>query len=118
MPSVAIELLIILVLVLINGVFAMSEIVIVSSRKARLQQRADNGDAGAQAALELAHDPTRFLSTVTAPIVALLSVSTEVFMRLLRLRPSADPPVTEDELRILIEQGTEAGVFEEAEQEI
>src|SRR5690606_19739960 len=45
-------------------VFAMSEIAVVSSRKTRLQQRADGGDAGARRALELVEHPTRFLSTV------------------------------------------------------
>jgi putative hemolysin len=204
MSSVVVELLIILSLVLINGIFALSEIVIVSSRRARLQERAEDGDVGARVALELAHEPTRFLSTVqigitlvgilagvfggatitarlaaalqqlqplapyreplataivvigitilsllfgelipkrvgltnpegiaslvprpmrmisilASPVVSFLSVSTEVFIRLLRLRPSSGPPITEDELRILLRQGTEAGVFEEAEEEI
>lgn len=58
------EILLILALILVNGVFAMSEIAVVSSRKARLQHRADRGDAGARRALELAEHPTRFLSTV------------------------------------------------------
>ena len=62
--TLGLEILLILVLILINGVFAMSEIAIVSSRKSRLQQRADGGDAGARRALELAAHPTRFLSTV------------------------------------------------------
>jgi putative hemolysin len=58
------EILLILALILLNGVFAMSEIAVASLRKARLQQRADSGHAGARRALELAADPTRFLSTV------------------------------------------------------
>jgi putative hemolysin len=62
--SMTFEILLILALILINGVFAMSEIAVVSSRKSRLQQRASEGDAGARRALELAEDPTRFLSTV------------------------------------------------------
>jgi hypothetical protein len=64
MSSLTTELLLILLLLLINGLLAMSEIAIVSARKTRLQQRAEAGDAGAAAALDLAREPTRFLSTV------------------------------------------------------
>src|ERR671930_640611 len=64
MSSVTIELLLIALLLLVNGLLAMSEIAIVSARKTRLQQRAETGDSGAAAALELAQEPTRFLSTV------------------------------------------------------
>ena len=60
----SVDLLIILLLVLANGVFSMSEMAVVAARKARLEQRADAGDAGARAALILANAPTRFLSTV------------------------------------------------------
>jgi putative hemolysin len=58
------ELLIILLLVLLNGIFSMSEIALVSSRKSRLEAAAKNGDSSAKAALTLANSPTRFLSTV------------------------------------------------------
>jgi len=58
------ELFIIFLLILANGVFAMSEIAVVAARKVRLQQRADEGDERASAALALAHDPNKFLSTV------------------------------------------------------
>jgi putative hemolysin len=58
------ELLIILLLVLVNGIFSMSEIALVSSRKSRLEAAAKGGDASAKAALNLANSPTRFLSTV------------------------------------------------------
>ncbi|WP_255700870.1 hemolysin family protein [Dyadobacter sp. CY323] len=58
------ELLIILLLVLLNGIFSMSEIALVSSRKSRLEAAAKNGDSSAKAALNLANSPTRFLSTV------------------------------------------------------
>jgi putative hemolysin len=51
-------------LILANGVFAMSEIAVVAARKVRLQQRAEEGDERARAALDLAHDPEKFLSTV------------------------------------------------------
>lgn len=58
------DLLIILGLLTANGVFAMSEIALVSVRRARLRALADLGDASARAALALAESPTRFLSTV------------------------------------------------------
>jgi len=58
------DLCIIFALVLLNGVFAMSELAIVSSRRARLQAMAKDGRSGAQTALDLAADPGRFLSTV------------------------------------------------------
>jgi putative hemolysin len=59
---------IVLLLVVLNGVFAMSELAVVSSRKAKLQSRADRGDQGAAAALKLSEDPTRFLSAVQVGI--------------------------------------------------
>ena len=58
------EFLIILVLVLINGVFAMSELSLVSSRRYKLEKAAKKGNNCAKTALELADNPTRFLSTV------------------------------------------------------
>lgn len=66
------DLIIILVLVLVNGVFAMSELAIVSARTARLAAMADNGkgtgNRGARKAMELAANPGRFLSTVQVGI--------------------------------------------------
>ena len=204
MSGIWLQALIIFVLILANGVFAMSEIALVSSRKARLQQRAEAGDAGAARALELAEHPNRFLSTVqigitlvgilagafggatiaaevdvylerfpdlapyseaialggvvlvitylslvlgelvpkrialshperiaaaiarpmhllsraASPLVTLLTGSTDGLLGLLGIRKSNEPPVTEDEIAALIEQGTEAGVFEEEEQEL
>jgi putative hemolysin len=59
---------VVLLLVTLNGVFAMSELAVVSSRRARLQVRADRGDKGAAAALRLAENPTRFLSSVQVGI--------------------------------------------------
>jgi putative hemolysin len=58
------ELLLIGMLLLLNGLLAMAEMAIVSARKGRLRARATSGDAGAAAALALAAEPTRFLSTV------------------------------------------------------
>src|SRR3712207_3455969 len=64
MSTITFEVLFILLLLVANGVFAMSELAVVSSRKARLQQLANEGDARARAALELANSPDRFLSTI------------------------------------------------------
>ena len=204
MSGIGLQALIIVVLILVNGLFAMAEIAVVSSRKSRLQQRVEDGDARAARALELAEHPNRFLSTVqigislvgifagafggatiagkldvylerfpglapyseaialgivvlaitylslvvgelvpkrialthperiaaavagpmhllsraASPMVTLLSVSTDGLLSLLGIRKSDEPPVTEDEIAALIEQGTEAGVFEEEEQEL
>jgi putative hemolysin len=60
----SLQILIILALIGFNGLLAMSEIALVSARRIRLQQRAERGSAGAITALELADEPTRFLSTV------------------------------------------------------
>lgn len=62
------DIVLLLVLILINGVFAMSEIALISSRKARLQQLADARHPGAAQALRLSADPTHFLSTVQVGI--------------------------------------------------
>src|SRR5690606_256578 len=64
MFGIGIEVLIILILIAVNGLLAMSELAVVSAQRARLQRRAEEGDTGAQTALALAGEPTRFLSTV------------------------------------------------------
>ena len=64
LPIPWLDVLIIFGLILLNGVFAMSELAIVSSREARLRAMAKSGSGGAQCALDLAADPSRFLSTV------------------------------------------------------
>lgn len=196
------ELLIVVVLIVFNGLLALSEMALVSARKVRLQQRADAGDAGAAAALAVANDPTRFLSTVqigitmvgilagafggatlaatlaarlraagvgegtsetlavvgvvllitylslivgelvpkrlalqnpervaarvarpmrllsaiARPAVALLTASTELVLRVLGVRPVAETPTSEEEITILLQQSTAAGVFSPAEQ--
>lgn len=68
MHPIVFESLVILALLLLNGAFAMSEIAVVTSRRARLAQRAAEGAAGARRALALVDDPTRFLSTVQVGI--------------------------------------------------
>ncbi len=62
--------------------------------------------------------PLGMLAKITAPIVKLLSTSTEISLRILGIRPSNEPQVTEEEIKVLIEQGTEEGTFEEAEQDM
>lgn len=64
MASTLFEIALVLLLFLVNGLFAMTEIAIVSSRRAVLQSRADAGSKGAARALKLADEPNRFLSTV------------------------------------------------------
>ena len=59
---------VVLLLLVLNGLFAMSELAVVSSRKAKLQARADRGDRGAQTALRLSDNPTRFLAAVQVGI--------------------------------------------------
>jgi putative hemolysin len=204
MNAILVQILIITVLIVINGAFAMSEIAMVSARKIRLQQRAEDGDASAKIALEMAESPNRLLSTVqvgislvgvfsgavggatlanylapqiarvnilapysegiallivvliityfslvigelipkrlamgnpekiaiavarpmraisniSAPIVNLLSASTELGLRILGAKPNQEPPITEEEIKVLIEQGTQSGIFIEQEQDI
>jgi putative hemolysin len=65
------ELLILVLLILLNGVFALSEMAIVSSRKPRLKAMADKGNLGAKAALKLLEDPSRMLSTVQIGITGI-----------------------------------------------
>jgi putative hemolysin len=198
------EALIILILILLNGFFAMTEIAVVSSRKVRLQQMAREGNHRAQAALDLVESPDRFLSTVQIgitligilagafggatiagglavllkdvswiapyhqavalalvvlvityfsivlgeivpkrlalihpepialaaapvfkiidlvglPAVRLLSLSSDLVMKVLGVKKSQEPPVTEEEIKVLIEEGTQAGVFAETEKDM
>jgi putative hemolysin len=204
MDSILTQVLIIIGLIIANGFLAMAEIAIVSARKVRLQQRAEEGDAKAKIALELANSPSRFLSTIqigitlvgilagafggvtiaeqlapklnriawiaphggavslsivvlgitylsliigelvpkqialhhaerisaavapsmrtlswlAAPLVKLLSLSTQLVLRAFGVRPSEEATVTEEEIKLMIEQGTQEGVFEPSEQEI
>jgi putative hemolysin len=204
MNDLATELIFIFLLIMANGLFSMSEMAIVSARKARLQQKADKGDEGAKTALELATEPTAFLSTVQIgitligiltgvfggagiqdrlaqwiqavpfisdysqgisnacvvicitffslvigelapkrialsnpekiasisapfmkmiarlgrPAVRILSFSTDLVLGLLRVRHTGETPVTEEEIKLMIEQGTRFGVFQQAEQDM
>jgi putative hemolysin len=67
------EIIIIFAFIVLNGVFVMSELSIASSRKARLQQRINEGDRRAETALKLNQDPNMFLATVQIGIT-LISV--------------------------------------------
>ena len=204
MSTIALEMIAIFLLLIANGIFAMSEIAVVTARKSRLQDLASKGKARARAALELAKAPNLFLSTVQlgitlvgilagafggggltewtaaglstfpaiapysrslalgivvlgitycsviigelvpkrlalghpesiamfmappmglllklcAPAVHLLSISTDLVFRLFGKRFDEQPSVTEEEVRTLVRQGTEAGVFEESEQDM
>jgi len=59
-----------------------------------------------------------FFSKIFSPFVKLLSFSTEAILKLLGVKENLEPPVTEEELHLLIDQGTQAGVFQEAEQDM
>ena len=72
------EILIILFLILLNGVFSMSEIALISARKNRLENAAKKGNPSAQAALDLANSPNKFLSTVQIGIT-LIGILTGIF---------------------------------------
>ena len=65
------DVLLIVLLTLLNGVFAMSEMALASSRKARLAALNEAGDSGARAALKLMANPTQFLSTVQIGITSI-----------------------------------------------
>ena len=83
------DIVILLVLILLNGLFAMAEIAVVSSNEVRLEQRAAAGSRGAQRALELTRDPTRFLSTVQIGIT-LVGVIAGAYGGATLARPFAD----------------------------
>ena len=68
MPETIFEIALVLLLIVLNGLFAMSELALVSARPIRLQQMAQQGNRGAVVALELADSPNRFLSTVQVGI--------------------------------------------------
>ena len=63
-----IAIVVVVLLVVLNGLFSMTEMAVVSSRKSKLQSRAERGDRGARAALKLSEDPTHFLSAVQVGI--------------------------------------------------
>jgi len=198
------EIFILLVLIFINGLFVMSEIALVSARKARLESQAEKGDTNARRALDLSNNPEKFLSAAqigitliailtgvysgerfskdlqpvvekigylkeyastisttiiviivtflsiifgelipkqigllraeriaklvagpmnvfarfTHPIVWTLNKISNIFFRIFNIRKSKDDAVTEEEIKTMITEGTEAGTIDEAEQVI
>src|SRR5262245_22399597 len=80
--------LVIVLLIVVNGVFVMAEMAVVSSRKPRLQQFANEGSLGAQTALELATHPDRFLATVQIGITLIAILTGAVGERTLTERLS------------------------------
>ena len=94
------ELTILFFLVLLNGVFALSEMAIVSSRRPRLKAMADKGNVGAKVALKLLDDPSKLLSTVQIGITAIgviagaygaTSLSDDLAPWVAGLHPSVEP---------------------------
>ena len=61
--------------------------------------------------------PMLFFSKVLSPVVRFLSFSTDVVLRLVGIRASTEPPVTEEEIHVLLDQGTQAGIFNTTEQD-
>ena len=62
--------------------------------------------------------PMRTLARIASPLVGLLRLSSDLVLRLVGVKPSNEPPVTEEEIKVMIEQGTQAGVFDAAEQDM
>ncbi len=144
------DIIVIILLILLNGVFSMSEIALLSARKSRLNSDARKGSKGARDAIALAENPDNFLSTiqigitlvpkriglaaansvakfisrpmrvlsvVAMPAVWLLSKSTSLVTRIIGLDNKKNN-VTEDEIKSLIQDGTDAGELRKIEQDI
>lgn len=62
--------------------------------------------------------PMIFISKMFSPLVRTMSGATEFALTLFGVKPTNEPPITEEELQVLIDQGTQAGIFEEAEQDM
>ena len=62
--------------------------------------------------------PMRSLSRISAPLVSLLSATTDLLVRLFGIRPKQDPPVNEEDIRTMVEQGLHAGVFHKIEKQV
>ena len=204
MPTILIEITVIVALIAVNGYFALSEIALLSAKKSRLKQLAKQGSKKAENALALARKPAEMLSTIQIgittigiiagafggatvaervekilakypfisaysepisvsiviivitylsliigelvpkqialsnpekislnvagpikkimwvfhPFVKLLSVSSGTLLRLLRSKPAPEHTVTEEEIKLLIAEGTETGAFEKSEQKM
>src|SRR5262245_5778140 len=84
-----IPILVILLLIIVNGIFVMAEMAVVSSRKPRLQQFANEGSRGAQTALDLASHPDRFLATTQIGITLIAILAGAIGERTLTARLSS-----------------------------
>ncbi len=62
--------------------------------------------------------PMLFISTVFSPAVKILSWATDFVLKLFGVKASSEPPITEEEFQVLLDQGTQAGIFEESEQDM
>jgi putative hemolysin len=62
--------------------------------------------------------PMSLISKIFSPIVHVMSATTDLVLRIMGVKPSLEPPITEEEIQVLIDQGTQAGVFDEAEQDM
>ena len=62
--------------------------------------------------------PMLFISKIFSPIIKILSLATDFILKLFGIKASSEPPITEEEFQVLLDQGTQAGVFEEAEQDM
>src|SRR5438876_3905844 len=87
--SYMIPILVILLLIVVNGIFVMAEMAVISSRKPRLQQFANEGSHGAQTALDLAINPDRFLATTQIGITLIAILTGAVGERTLTERLSS-----------------------------
>jgi len=97
MSAIAVEILVVLLLILVNGVLSMAEISVVSARKTRLQQQVQEGDKKAQAALELANAPNQFLATIQIGIT-LVGIVAGAFGGATIAEELADPEAQSPEL--------------------
>lgn len=204
LDSIWVSIIILIILIIANGIFAMTEIAIVTSKKNRLEKRREEGDLRAEYALKLAEDPNQLLSTIQIgitligvitgafggatiagqlavyvekinvlstfsyelsfvivvgistylsliigelvpkrigmgnpekvacliakpmfyfskigkPLIWFLSKSTELVLKLLRIKPANEPDVTEEEINQLIKQGVYSGVVQAIEQDL
>lgn len=62
--------------------------------------------------------PMNLISSLFSPLIKMMSSATELVLNLFRIKHTEEPPITEEELQVLIDQGTQAGVFEESEQDM
>jgi magnesium and cobalt exporter, CNNM family len=99
-------------LVVVVGVTTYLSLVIGELVPKRIAQNAPEAIASAIAR------PMRLLATITAPLVAILTLTTEGVLRVLRVHASGEPALTEEDVRLLIVQGTEAGVIQAGERQV